>query len=272
MAYETITISQERSIATLTLNRPASLNAITRQMVRELIAAFDAIEHDESVRALILTGAGRAFSAGFDLNEIMLNPASTLEQRKRLTENEKLMQRGLWELSKPVVARVHGAAVGGGLHLCLLADFVVASDSSRFGEPEILFGGGTAVALAWHLGYRKAKEMLMLGEIIGAQQALEYQLINRVVPLAELDQSVAELAARLAKLSPLAISQQKQSFRKAYEVQGYWDSFDYSHELFNLGRMAPDPAREEFRRRVETEGIKAALAWREAQRRAADEG
>jgi enoyl-CoA hydratase/carnithine racemase len=268
MAYETIVLSRDQRIATLTLNRPESLNAITRQMVRELIAAFDEIEHDDGVRALILTGAGRAFCAGFDLKEIMLNPATTLEQRKRLTENEKLMQRGLWELSKPVISRVHGPAVGGGLSLCLLADFVVASDESRFGEPEILFGGGTAVTLGWHLNQRKAKELIMLGEIFSAQQALELELINRVVPLAELDATVAELAQRLAKLSPIAMTHVKQAFRKIYEVKGFWNAFDYSHELFNLGRMAPDPDREEFRRRVETEGIKSALAWRESRRKA----
>ena len=194
MAYETLTIERDQSIATLTLNRPDSLNGITRRMVRELIAAFAEVEQDEGVRVLVMTGAGRAFCAGFDLKEIMLNPATTVEQRKRLTENEKLMQRGLWELTKPVIARVQGPAVGGGLSLAMLADFVIASDEARFGEPEILFGVGPGVGLAWLLNMRKAKELIMLGEIISARQALELELINRVVPMSELDDTVSDLA------------------------------------------------------------------------------
>jgi len=264
--YETLILEREQNVATLTLNRPDSLNGITRKMVRELIAAFAEVEQDERVRVLVMTGAGRAFCAGFDLKEIMLNPATTVEQRKRLTENEKLMQRGLWELTKPVIARVHGPAVGGGLSLAMLADFVIASEEARFGEPEILFGVGPGVGLAWLLNMRKAKELIMLGEIISARQALELELINRVVPMSELDDTVSDLARRLAKISPIAMTHVKQAFRKVYEVQGYWNAFDYSHELFNLGRMAPDPDRDEFRRRIEADGVKAALAWRESRR------
>lgn len=268
MSYETILLTRDGDVATLTLNRPASLNAITRRMVRELIAAFAEVDQDESVRALILTGAGKAFCAGFDLKEIMLNPARTVEQRKRLTEHEKRMSRGLWELNKPVVGRVHGPAIGGGLGLAMLCDFVVASDEARFGEPEILFGGGPGITLAWLVNMRKARQLVLLGEILTAEQALELELINQVVPLDELDETVMSLARRLAQLSPVAMTHAKQALRKVYEIRGFWDAYDYSRELFNLARMAPDPDRDEFSRIVETQGIKAAVAWRESRRAA----
>lgn len=266
MSYETITITREGKVATLTLNRPAALNAITRQMVRELIAAYREIELDDEIRVLVITGAGRAYCAGFDMKEIMLNPAKTLEQRKRLTDNERLMLRGLWELTKPVIARVHGPAVGGGLPLALMADFVIASEEARFGEPEILFGVGPGIYLAYLLNQRRAKELILLGEIIDARKALELELINQVVPLAELDATVAALAARLVKISPIAMTHVKQGLRKVYEAQGFIESKEYAYELFNLGRMAPDPNRDEFTRRVQTEGVKAAIEWRESLR------
>ena len=131
MPYETLILEREQNVATLTLNRPDSLNGITRKMVRELIAAFAEVEQDERVRVLVMTGAGRAFCAGFDLKEIMLNPATTVEQRKRLTENEKLMQRGLWELTKPVIARVHGPAVGARRSLLGRAHWLNGRGASR---------------------------------------------------------------------------------------------------------------------------------------------
>jgi enoyl-CoA hydratase len=210
MRFEHIRIATEGAIGTITVDRQEVLNAVTRKSVTELAAAVDMLMADKKIRALILTGAGdRAFIAGGDINdEVLMNSAESIafsEQGHKLTA---AIEGG----AKPVIAAINGYALGGGCELILACDFRLAAENAFFGLPEIKLGvtcgwGGTT-RLPRLVGKTKAKEMLMLGEMIDAAEAYRIGLVNTVVPQAELLTEARKWGEALSRFSayPLAMS------------------------------------------------------------------
>jgi 2-(1,2-epoxy-1,2-dihydrophenyl)acetyl-CoA isomerase len=204
MGYETILVDRAGGVATVTLNRPEARNAIDVRMREELVGAFDELEADETVRAIILTGAGGHFSAGGDVKS-MVKRHTAADGRARVESLNRFVLR-LFNFPKPTLAMVDGFAVGAGCNIALGCDLVIASDRARFGEVFAKIGlvpdGGGTWLLPRLVGLAKAKELVFTADIIDAAEALRIGLVNRVVPAAELEATSRALAARIAAGPP----------------------------------------------------------------------
>jgi 2-(1,2-epoxy-1,2-dihydrophenyl)acetyl-CoA isomerase len=198
-----VALHRDGAVLTIELNRPDSLNAWNQALGEELLAAVREAAGDEAVRAVLVTGAGRAFSSGADLRAgFETTPDGHPDVRKALTERYHPIITGIRAMPKPVVAAVNGPAVGIGCSLALACDLVVAAESAYFLLAFVNIGlvpdGGSSVLVPERVGFARAAEMAMLGERIAAPQALGWGLVNRVVPDAELANAARELAERLA--------------------------------------------------------------------------
>jgi len=203
MTYKTILVSRQEGYAVVTLNRPKEMNALTREMKKELEACFVELEGDDAVRAVVLTGGEYVFSAGMDLNEMAA-----------LTEDEiddyfkaiiRYLQK-IYTFQKPVIAAVGGIALGGGFNLATVCDMIVASESAIFGHPELKFGLNPLFGpLSRIVGMAKAKEITMLGEPIGAKEALRIGLVNKVASPESFMEEATTIAKELARRLPRAI-------------------------------------------------------------------
>ena len=203
MAEDSVTLAIADGAARITLNRPESLNSWNEQLGIELAAALERAGADDAVRAVMITGAGRAFSSGADLTEQRAeNDGEPPDLSRRLRELYNPIILSVREVPKPVVAAVNGPAAGIGCSLALACDLIVAAESAFFLLAFVNVGlvpdGGTTLTVPARAGAARAAEMAMLGERVPARQALEWGLVNRVVPDAELEQAAGELLARLA--------------------------------------------------------------------------
>jgi enoyl-CoA hydratase len=208
-------------VARVTLNRPQVLNAINRELLVGLDGALADLERDDAVRAVILTGAGRAFSAGFDLKEEATEGALPVEVwLDRFRDDWEVFLR-IWRSAKPYVAAVRGYNLGGSFELSLLCDITVAAEGTKFGSPEIRHAAGPGAAmLPWLVGMKAAKYVLLTGELIDAQEARRMGFVTEVVPEADLDSRAVEIAERLALIAPDAMKLHKLAINRTYERQG----------------------------------------------------
>ena len=253
----------------LTLNRPASLNALNGDLMDALEAAFDAAGEDDEVRVVVLRGAGRAFCAGYDLNQdAEEGPKDAAGWRRELDRDTKRLLRIL-ELPKPVIASVHSYCLAGGTDLMLACDLAVAADDAMFGYVDVRFGSGVvSMFLPWVVGVRMAKELVFTGaDRIPADDALRIGLVNRVVPREELEDATMALADEIAKNEPFVVRSMKASINRVWEIAGLRAALDANTELDVMIETANLPARDEFRRITQEEGLKAAIAWRDARYR-----
>lgn len=206
-------------VATLTLNRPKSGNSLSHALVAELQAAFDAIAGDPAVRVVVIAGNGKHFCTGHDLKESVAT--STGADKAAANEACNIMMQTIVGLPQPVIARVHGTATASGCELASSCDLIVASDVARFATPGVNIGFWCytpQVALSRVVSRKQALEMLLTGDLIDAAEALRIGLVNRVVPLDELDAAVAVLASKIASKSPYAVARGKESFYRQYEM------------------------------------------------------
>jgi enoyl-CoA hydratase len=254
----------------LTLNRPERLNALSHELVETLSAALARAAEDDGVRVVIIAGSGRAFCAGYDLKEEAEHekehgPLDVAGWRAALAQDADRMLE-LFDHPKPVLAQVHGYCLAGGCDLMMMCDLAVASDDAMFGEPEIRFGSGVVtMVMPWLVGARKAKELLLTGEDrIPADEAKRIGLVNRVVPRDRLEEETLALANEIAILDPVAISLTKRSINRALEVSGFREALAANVDIDSVIEAAEVPERIEFRRIREKEGLKAAIAWRDA--------
>lgn len=210
MPYETLLFQVADGVATLTLNRPQSLNAFSAQMQREMAVVIAQIAEDPAVRAVILTGAGRAFCAGGDIGE-MAEAAQPvpLAGRNKLHRMLTTVLMPLVRLEKPVIAAVNGAAIGAGMNLALAADITLVADTATFSQIFVKVGlvpdTGGLYLLTRLVGLNRAKELCFTGRMVGAREALELGLVNRVVPAQELMPAAVALARELADGATAAI-------------------------------------------------------------------
>lgn len=203
----------------LTLNRPESANAMDGELLTVLGDALDDLEEDDGAWAVVLTGAGRHFCGGMDLRAFSEQGGSGGgEAPARRPSARRGIGMFTTPFAKPLIAAVNGAAVGGGFELVMLCDLVVAADVARFGLPEVrrgLFASGGGTLLSSRIPLARALEVGMTGELFGAQQAAEWGLVNRVVPLEELRTAALELAGAVAANGPLAVQTTKRLMRRA---------------------------------------------------------
>lgn len=248
MAYKNIIVEKKDHIATVIMNRPEAMNALNMETRMEFLNAIAEVRDDDDVRVVVITGTGRAFVAGSDIKE--LKDTSMLQARMipRLGE-------AVENLEKPVIAKVNGFALGGGCEIAMACDIIVASDVSKFGQPEInlgvIPGGGGTQRLPSIVGPQKAKELIFTGDLIDAKEAERIGLVNRVVPAAELDATVKEIAEKIASKSPVALKLAKASINRGLRTN-LDTGLTYEKEMYGLAQTTED----------KTEGIAAFLEKR----------
>ncbi|HJX12423.1 MAG TPA: enoyl-CoA hydratase [Dehalococcoidales bacterium] len=216
--YKNILLKKEEGIATLTLNRPEKLNAMTLGMVDEILQVIRDLGQDSSIRAVIMTGAGLGFCSGADLSSDdfkITSPSAGLKMMRPATQ----LVMAFREMPKPVIAAVNGPAVGGGLSLALACDIIIASEKAVFGAPFVLRGlhpdFGVTYFLPRVVGAARASDLLLTGRIVDAAAADRMGLVSRVVPEGQLESAAIELARVLTRGAPLAIGLTKVSINKA---------------------------------------------------------
>ncbi len=216
MTFENLIVERRGRVAIITVNRPEKLNALNVATRREILAVFEQLRGDPDVRVVVITGAGdKAFIAGADIQEFAGRTA--LEQRElmRASRAFDVME----DFPKPVIAMINGYALGGGCELAMACDLRIASTRAKLGQPEIKLGiipgGGGTQRLPRLVGEGKAMELILTGEMIGAEEALRLGLVNQVVPPEELEPRTMELANKIAEMSPVALAAAKQAVKNA---------------------------------------------------------
>ena len=259
--------------AWITLNRPGKLNAMTHAMVAALSAALERAGADDEVKVVVVTGAGRAFCAGYDLSEEGEYALETAADWHRELAEDVRVTMALWSLPKPTIAAVRGWCLGGGCDTAMACDMIVAADDAHFGEPEIRYGAGPATLLMpFVLGQKKTSELLFTGDSIDAAQALALGLVNTVVEGSELEPAVDALVGRIAPTPLEVLRLTKLALIRAYEAKGLRAAVDANLDLGAIISAAHTPEQREFDRIVAADGLKAALAWRDARYAGGGEG
>jgi enoyl-CoA hydratase len=253
----------------LTLNRPASLNALSGELMDALDEAFAAAADDDEVRVVILRGAGRAFCAGYDLKQDAEEGTKDAAEWHRELDRDTRRLLRILELPKPVIASVHSYCLAGGMDLMLACDLALAAEDAIFGYVDIRFGSGiVSMFLPWIVGVRAAKELVFTGEDrFPATEAHRIGLVNRVVPRDELDDATLAIADEIARNEPFVVRTMKASINRVWQLAGLRAALDANTELDVMIETANLPARDEFRRITQEEGLKAAIAWRDARYR-----
>lgn len=272
--YETIVYAVDGAVATITLNRPERLNTIVPPMPDEVEHAVACATRDTAVKVIVVRGAGRAFCAGYDFGGGFKYWGDMLETDGRwdpgkdfvaatapqLAPTQKFM--AVWRCPEPVIAQVHGWCVGGGSDFALCADLVVASEDAVIGTPySRMWGAYLSAMWIYRLGLAKAKEHALTGRPLTGRQAADIELINQAVPFAELESTVAALAAGLARIPASQLAAMKLCVNHAYENMGLSSSQTLGPILDGLMRNTPDALA--FIERAEREGVRAVVTERD---------
>ncbi|NUQ83557.1 MAG: enoyl-CoA hydratase/isomerase family protein [Anaerolineales bacterium] len=216
MTYETILVERRGRVGLVTLNRPQALNALNHQLMSEVMDALEAFDRDDAVGAMVITGNEKAFAAGADIKEMAGKSAREMQEADHVAVFGRIRAVG-----KPVIAAVSGWALGGGCEIAMSCDMIVASESAKFGQPEITIGvipgaGGTQ-RLPRAVGKALAMEMILNNRTLSAQEALQYGLVNRVVPVTDYLDEALKLAEEIASRAPLAVRAAKKMINASYE-------------------------------------------------------
>ncbi len=272
--FETLLYGVAGDVATITLNRPDSLNTIVPPMPEEVEAAVELAVTDAAVKVIVLRGAGRSFCAGYDFGggfhhwDEKMNSGGEWDPGKdfvfttaqALAPTQKLMS--VWRSPKPVIAQVHGWCVGGGSDFALCADLVIASEDARIGTPySRMWGAYLSGMWLYRLGLTKAKEYALTGKPLSGVEAAEVELINRAVPFEQLEEEVAKAARELASIPASQLAAMKLVVNHAYENMGLASTQTLGPILDGLMRNTPDAKR--FIELAEREGVPAAVAERD---------
>jgi enoyl-CoA hydratase len=232
MEYENVIVEKDGAIAVVRLNRPQALNALSYGLVKDLSLAMQSLDEDDEVRVMIVTGGERVFAAGADIKEMVdLGPFDP-PVLQRLAYRDRIN-----EISKPVIAAVSGFALGGGCELAMTCDIIIASESARFGQPEvnlgIIPGSGGTQRLTHLLGKHRAMELIMTGDFLSAVDAERLGLVNRVVPVELLLEEAKNIARKIAAKPALAIRAAKQAVLKAANAR-LDEGLDFERKSFYL--------------------------------------
>jgi enoyl-CoA hydratase/carnithine racemase len=232
--------SDREGIATLTLNRPEQRNALSLALMGDLTESLAHLAKDDTVKAVVIAGAGPAFCAGHDLKELRATPTQQMYETVFAACSELML--AVTRLPKPVIARVHGIATAAGCQLVATCDLAVAEDGARFATPGInigLFCSTPMVALSRAVPRKQAMEMLLTADMVDAARAREIGLINRVVPAAELDATVTSLARRIVSKSPLTLAIGKEAFYRQMDMD-LDAAYAYASKVMTTNMMARD--------------------------------
>lgn len=266
MSTELLTVEHTGAIAVLTFNQPEVLNAFNNQLMETTLETVADLNNNDEVRVIVVRGAGRAFSPGFDLKasaERKMEDVQDWERQMQL-QFDFIMQ--FWHSPKPTIAAVHGYCIAGAFELALACDVTIAGVNTRFGEPEVRFGTGiVAMLLPWVTGPKQAKEILLTGEDqLSAEDALRMGIVNRVVPDDDVFPRAMDIAHSMVAAADRSVRFTKRAINDTYETMGFSRALKSALDTDIILNASTDPVRAEFNRIRSEEGLQAAIAWRDA--------
>ena len=266
MPFTTIIVENLGPVLRLTLNRPERANALNATMLGEIGQALDEAERNAEIRAVILRGAGAAFSSGFDLKEQMERRPKGVDQWRPILRKDFDTIMRFWHFPRPTIAAVRGPCLAGACEMALACDITIAAEDAFFGEPELKFGAGiVAMLLPWLAGPKIAKEIIYTGEDrLPASRAREIGIVNRIVPAARLDDEALMLARHIAAIDPNLVKDTKRAINRAFEAQNMLQALEEALAIDLAVEGAGSPDKIEFMEIARRDGLKAALAWRDA--------
>jgi enoyl-CoA hydratase/carnithine racemase len=238
-SFRNLLVRRDRPAATITLNRPEKRNALSLELMEELIAALEAVAGDRDMRAIVIEGAGPAFSAGHDLGEMVGRDAAFYEQ---LFDVCTVMMETVHRVPQPVIAKVHAMATAAGCQLVASCDLVVAAEEARFATPGVkigLFCSTPMVPISRAVGRKRALQLLLTGDPIDAHTAADWGLVNVVVPADELDGAVAALVEKIARSSPLTIGIGKEAFYRQVDLDEH-GAYELTRRVMTTNAEARD--------------------------------
>jgi len=258
--------TRKDGIGHVVLNRPDKLNAISEPMKAMLVEVFAEADRDKATSVTVLRGEGRSFCSGHDISgDDGGDDENAVRWHEQLTGSVRC-EMAPFDAQKPVIASVQGHVLGGGCQLAMFCDFVIAADNARFGEPEVRLGySGPAFIMPWIASYRRAREFIYFGDQITAQMALEFDMINKVVPAAELEAATHAYAKRLSLIAPEALTRTKLALRRGLEAAGFRNAINAGHDVVTALYASETEIGRQFNALAERDGLKAALTWRSNQ-------
>lgn len=271
MDFETILYEKNGGIAKVTMNRPEARNAQNARMIREMDAAFIDAEQDDEIKVVILAGAGSSFSSGHDLKVYAVEDGAF--QRSPNVEHKWLYERDIffekllrtWRMKKPVIAQVQGYCLGAAFMVANMCDLIVAAEGAKFGDPVARMGaaGVEVFCHPWVLPPRIAKELLFTGAYLDAEQCFQYGMVNRVVPLAKLEEETMALAGRIANMPPFALAMVKNSVNRAMDMGGFYNSINAHFDTHILTHWTDETKTLLYSETREKQGVKAFVKERD---------
>ncbi len=238
--YDTVDVERDGRVATVTLQRPEKMNAISLQLQEDLVGALEELATDTEIHCAVVQGAGRAFSTGYDITAGGTGGGGVTGDRAGL---ERIMRNWLriWDLPMPVIAKVHGYCLAGGTQLAAICDVTFVADDTKVGTPQLPLGAGYVGSVwTWLVGPKKAKEMFFpTGEMISGAEAAEWGLFNRAVAADALDDAVAAYAAKVSRTPKEILALQKQSANRIQEIQGFREALLQSVEIDAIAHASP---------------------------------
>ena len=270
MAEPVVLYETDEKVSVITLNRPEKLNAISPELMRQLLDAFARADDDAATSVVLLRAEGRSFCAGYDIGR-RPEPGEAdwrddpIKAHKHLSPQLEF-EMTPWSMKKPVIAAVQGHVMGGGCELVMLCDLTIAADNATFAEPEVRFSSvGPAIVMPAIIGYKKARELLYFGDSIDAATALQLGMVNRVVPLAELRDKSLAWAKRLSLISPEALYAAKLAINRGADAAGFTNRIHAGLDVLAPLYATKTELGQRFRDIAASEGVPAAVRWRAAQ-------
>ncbi len=271
MAYQYIIYEKKGPIAHLTLNRPEKLNALNTRpggLLEEWENALNDAKQDKAIRVVIIKGAGRCFSAGYDISPDPTRKRSDVIDEDRydsFAAHVNRYIRCLWDHPKVLIAQVHGFCLAGGNDMAAFCDITIASEDAVFGYPAVRYGVmPTTFIWPFLIGMKKTRELAYTGNMMPAQEAYNFGLVNKVVPRDKLEEEVEKMADAIIKVPAMSVKLSKVSVNNMFELMGFRQAIQQSRELDLHVITSPSPELKEFGRIRDEKGLKAALEWRDA--------
>ena len=274
MTFASITYSVADHVAQLTLNRPERLNALHKAALDEINAAMDLAEADAAVRVIVVSGAGRAFSSGFDLKAQMdQRPEGDAVWREILALDFDTTMR-FWNSPKPTIAAVHGACLAGAFELAMACDITIAGEDASFGEPELKFGAGiVTLLLPWMTSPKQAKRIILSADDrIPAREALAMGLVSQVVAAGTHLDAALRTARGIALMDPNLVAQTKKALNRTYDIQGMPTALRMALDIDHAIESHGSPDKRGFMDVARERGMREAIAWRDARFAKAQQG
>lgn len=264
---EYLQLEIKNKIAHLRINRPRQMNAINLDVMNQMKETFRALDNNDEVSVIILSGVGDNFGAGYDLNFAWDETyGRNIFGQRRMLQDCVNFEFAPWDCSKPVIAMVRGFCLAGSCELAMMCCVTVASETAKFGEPEIRFSTSPpAVIMPWIVGLKKARELLYTGDMIDANDAVSFGMINKVVPDGKLEEETMRLARRMAAISLEGLRTTKASINRGAEIAGLRQAIEYGIEQGAMLDSTDTEVLVKFSEIRKSEGLGAAIRWRESQ-------